>query len=310
MTSLIIKLFINDSDNVTDTKVRNSYGRTAGIVCIICNILLFAGKLVAGFLTGSIAITADAINNISDASGNIVSLIGFKLASKAPDEKHPYGHARYEYFSGLIVSVMITAIGFSLGKESLEKIISPAETAFSIVSVVILAVSILIKLWMCVFNKKMGKLINSDALIATSADSRNDVISTTAVLVSMILCRFTGIKAIDGIMGMLVALFIVYSGITLIRETLSPLLGETPDPKMVTMIEKKVMSYPGVLGMHDLMVHDYGPGHQFISLHIANIGHIKLALFLSDKRIETDMHQYIAKLLTDIFVVVTHECIA
>ncbi|MBQ7647213.1 MAG: cation transporter, partial [Clostridia bacterium] len=255
MTSLIIRLFIKDHENVSDVRVRTSYGKVAAIVCIVCNILLFAFKLFAGLITHSIAVTSDAINNLSDASGNILSLVGFKLASKAPDEKHPYGHARYEYFTGLAVSVMITAIGFSLGKESVEKIIHPADVDFSYLSLIILAVSVAVKFWMYLFNKKTGALINSDALRAAAADSRNDVITTSAVILSAVICRFTGIAVIDGIMGMLVSLFIIYSGISLIRETLSPLLGEAPDKELVANIEKKVMSYPGVLGMHDLMVH-------------------------------------------------------
>ena len=268
MTEWIVKTFIKNHDKVTEPTVRTAYGKLASTVGIFCNVLLFAGKLLAGLITGSIAIMADAVNNLSDASGNIVSLAGFKLAAKAPDQKHPYGYARYEYLAGLTVSAMILAIGFSLCKESVIKIYAPAEILFSWLSMGILASSIAVKLWMSHFNKVLGDKINSDTLKATAADSRNDVISTGAVLVSSLIGHYTGIARIDGIMGLLVAIFIIYSGFNLVRETMSPLLGESPDPELVTMIEKKVMSYPGVLGIHDLMVHDYGPGHKFASLHL------------------------------------------
>ncbi len=268
MTSFLIKHLIKTPDAVNDPQTRTAYGKLASVVGIFCNVLLFVGKLLAGLISGSIAIMADAVNNLSDAASSIVSLLGFKLATKSPDEKHPYGYARYEYLAGLSVSVMIVAIGLSLGKESIEKILSPEETLFSWLSVGILIVSILVKLWMAVFNRKIGKTINSDTLVATAADSRNDVISTAAVLVSMFVGLWTGFPIVDGIMGLLVALFIVYSGVGLVKETMSPLLGESPDPTLVSRIENKVLGYKNVLGMHDLMVHDYGPGHQFASLHI------------------------------------------
>ena len=268
MTSWIIKTFIKDFENYKDTHVRTQYGKLASVVGIVCNVLLFVGKLIAGLISGSIAIMADAVNNLSDAASNIVSLLGFKLSAMPPDEKHPYGYARYEYLAGFTVSALIVAIGISLGKESIEKLISPEMVTFSWLSVGILIGSILVKLWMSVFNKNIGKKIDSDTLIATAADSRNDVISTGAVLLSMFIAKFTGSAYVDGIMGILVACFIIYSGIGLVRETLSPLLGETPDPTLVERIESKVMSYEGVLGMHDLIIHDYGPGHQFASLHI------------------------------------------
>ena len=268
LTSFLIEKFIKTPEAVTDPQTRTAYGKLASIIGILCNVLLFVGKLLAGFVSGSIAILADAINNLSDASGNVVSLAGFKLAAKKPDKKHPYGYARYEYLAGLTVSVMIVAIGLSLGKESIEKIISPETTTFSWLSISILAVSIIVKIWMSVFNRHIGKKIDSDTLIATSVDSRNDVLSTVVVLISTVVGSLTGIAIIDGIMGLLVALFIIWSGFGLVRETISPLLGESPDPTLVTRIEDKVMSYEGVLGMHDLIVHDYGPGHQFASLHV------------------------------------------
>ena len=231
-------------------------------------LLLCLGKLAAGTLFGSIAIMADALNNLSDASSNVVSLIGFKLASKAPDAEHPYGHARYEYLAGLVVSVTILAIGFSLLKESAVKVLHPTAVAFSWLSVGVLAVSILVKLWMSRFNRTVGGIIHSETLMATAADSRNDVLTTGAVLLSTVVCSLTGWARLDGIMGVAVACFILWSGWGLVMDTLSPLLGQSPSPELVEHIERTVMSYPGVLGVHDLMVHDYGPGHQFASLHI------------------------------------------
>ena len=268
MTQLLIRLFIRHPENAKDPATRTAYGNLAGCVGMACNLLLCLGKLAAGTLFGSIAIMADALNNLSDASSNVVSLIGFKLASKAPDAEHPYGHARYEYLAGLVVSVTILAIGFSLLKESAVKVLHPTAVAFSWLSVGVLAVSILVTLWMSRFNRTVGGIIHSETLMATAADSRNDVLTTGAVLLSTVVCSLTGWARLDGIMGVAVACFILWSGWGLVMDTLSPLLGQSPSPELVEHIEQTVMSYPGVLGVHDLMVHDYGPGHQFASLHI------------------------------------------
>lgn len=268
MTKFLINLFIKDKESVANAKVRTAYGNLAGIVGIICNVLLFAGKYIVGTLFGSIAISADAINNLSDASSNIVSLLGFKLGSKKPDEEHPYGHGRYEYLAGLIVCVIILAIGISLAKESIMQIVHPTMVSFSWLSIIVLFASICVKLWLSLFSRTIGMKINSDTLLATAADSRNDVISTVVVIASTFLCKATGWFIIDGIMGLGVAAFILYSGVVLIRETLSPLLGKAPDPEMVEAIEKKVMTFPNVIGIHDLMVHDYGPGNTFATLHV------------------------------------------
>ena len=268
MTQFLIRCFIKRPDDVKDAAVRTAYGNLASLVGMACNILLCTGKLLAGTLFGSIAIMADALNNLSDASSNVVSLIGFRLAAKAPDAEHPYGHARYEYLAGLVVSVTILAIGLSLLKESALKVLHPTPVAFSWLSIGVLAASILVKLWLSGFNRAVGKKINSETLMATAADSRNDVLTTGAVLLSTILCSLTGYGIIDGIMGVGVAAFILWSGWGLVMDTLSPLLGESPSPELVEHIERTVMSYPGVLGVHDLMVHDYGPGHQFASLHV------------------------------------------
>lgn len=268
MTQFLIHCFIKRPDDVKDAAVRTAYGNLASLVGMACNILLCIGKLLAGTLFGSIAIMADALNNLSDASSNVVSLIGFRLAAKAPDAEHPYGHARYEYLAGLVVSVTILAIGLSLLKESALKVLHPTPVAFSWLSIGVLAASIFVKLWLSGFNRAVGKKISSETLMATAADSRNDVLTTGAVLLSTILCSLTGYGIIDGIMGVGVAAFILWSGWGLVMDTLSPLLGESPSPELVEHIERTVMSYPGVLGVHDLMVHDYGPGHQFASLHV------------------------------------------
>ena len=268
MTELLVKLFVKNSKDTKDTKVRLAYGNLAGIVGILCNVLLFAGKYIIGTLFGSIAIAADAVNNLSDASSNIVSLLGFKLGSKKADEEHPYGHARYEYLAGLVVCVIIVAIGLSLAKESILKVIHPSEVDCNVLMIVVLLISICVKLWMSIFNKKIGMRIESDTLIATAADSRNDVISTSAVVVATILCKVTGLNIIDGIAGIGVAVFILYSGIGLIKETLSPLLGKVPAAEFVNHITEKIQSYPGVIGVHDLMIHDYGPGNLFATVHV------------------------------------------
>jgi len=266
MTDLLLKLFIPKQKGESDTRL--AYGNLASIVCIVCNILLCTGKIAAGAIFGSIAILADGLNNLSDASSNVISLVGFKLGSAPADSKHPYGHARYEYIAALAVSVMILVIGLELGKESLGKIWQPQIAAFSWLSVAVLAASILVKLWMAAFNRRIGRMIDSEVLMATAADSRNDVISTAAVLVSLFVTKLTGIARVDGVMGLGVAVFILYGGIGMVRDTLSTLLGEAPDPALVKHIEDTVRSYPGVLGVHDLMVHDYGPGRRFAVLHV------------------------------------------
>ena len=268
MTTFLLRRFIPDYQNTADPAVRAKYGRLAGIVGIICNVLLFAGKLLAGAISGSVSVTADAVNNLSDASSSIVTLIGFRLAARPADEEHPYGHARMEYLSGLAVAAMIILIGAELVKSSFQKILHPEAVEFSALTAIVLTVSILLKLWMALFNRKLGRKISSAALTATAADSRNDVLSTAAVLVAAILCRVTGWDVLDGLMGVGVAVFILISGWGLVMDTLSPLLGESPSEDLVEHIEQTVMGYPGVLGVHDLMVHDYGPGHQFASIHV------------------------------------------
>ena len=267
MTNLLIRKFVKNYNNTADGEVRSAYGKLSGFVGIICNAVLFIGKILVGTLSGSVSITADAVNNLSDASSSIISLLGFKLASRPADEEHPYGHGRYEYLSGLMVAVLIMVIGVELLKGSVEKMINPVSVTFSYVTVCVLVFSIILKLWMAVFNTKTGKAINSKTLIATAVDSRNDVITTFAVLLAMLISNFTSLE-LDGWMGAMVALFILYSGFGLVKDTLDPMLGRAPDAEMVNGIRNKILSYPGVLGTHDLMVHDYGPGRQFASVHV------------------------------------------
>lgn len=266
LTDLIVKRIPN-YENVKDERVRGAYGMTASMVGMGCNVMLFAGKMLAGLLSGSVAIMADAVNNLSDASSSLISLIGFKLADKPADAEHPYGHGRYEYLSGLTVAVMILAIGVELLKSSVQKIFSPEPVTFSLLTVGILAASILVKLWMMGFNRNIGRRIDSTTLEATARDSRNDVITTSAVLLCTILAKVTGLD-LDGYVGAAVAAFILVSGFSLVRDTLDPLLGKAPSPETVRHIRGKIMAYPGVLGVHDLMIHDYGPGRQFASVHV------------------------------------------
>lgn len=266
MTNLLIRLFIRNSEQTQDNTVRSAYGKLASIVGILCNLLLFASKLTAGLLCGSIAIMADALNNLSDASSSIISLLGFKLASKPADEDHPYGHARYEYLAGLAVAALILIVGTDLLKNSFQKILHPTPVEPSWIAIGILVASIFAKLWLALFNTSIGKRIHSNTLIATATDSRNDVIATAAVLVAMLISHFTNVE-LDGYIGLAVALFILYSGVQLAKDTLDPILGHAPDGETVKAIRERIESYPEILGTHDLMVHDYGPGHQFASVH-------------------------------------------
>ncbi len=266
MTKLLLRLFVKNYRNTDDPKVRGAYGRLAGMVGLVCNLLLFAGKLVAGTLAGSVSVTADAVNNLSDASSSLVTLFGFKLAERPADEEHPYGHARMEYLSGLLVAVLILVIGVELAKSSIEKILHPEAVEFSVLTLCVLIASILVKLWMCLFCKKLGKTIDSTALEATAADSRNDVITTSAVLLGLLAGHFFRWR-IDGWVGALVAVFILLSGWSIAKETISPLLGKQADRELVRRISDLVLGHPKILGIHDLMVHDYGPGQCFATVH-------------------------------------------
>lgn len=265
MTNLLLKFFIK---HPTDSpKGRAAVGSLSGGVGIFCNLALFAMKLMIGIVSGSVSITADALNNLSDASGSVVTLVGFRVADKPADPHHPYGHARAEYLSGLAVAVLILFIGFELVKSSVEKIFHPEAIAFSPALAVVLVVSVGVKLWMFLFNRELGKRIGSDALLATAADSRNDCVATTAVLVSAVIEHLTALP-VDGWMGLAVALFILRSGFSMAKQTVSPLLGEGADSTLREDILDYIRSQPKVLGYHDLMVHDYGPGRRYASLHV------------------------------------------
>ena len=266
MTKLLLKLFIRNQ-NPQEFGTRAAVGKLSGAVGILCNLLLAAAKLVVGILAGAVSVTADAMNNFSDAASSIVTLVGFKLAEKPADSEHPYGHARFEYLSGLAVAALIIVIGFELAKTSLDKILHPAAVLVSVPLIVVLAASMAVKLWMSLFNRKLGKLIGSTALLAVSADSRNDVVATGAVLIAAVVERLTSLP-VDGYMGMAVALFILYSGANLAKETISPLLGEAASPELRKDIVKVLEGNDRVLGWHDLMVHDYGPGQRFASIHV------------------------------------------
>lgn len=267
MTQLLMKLFIKEAHDPQKPSFRSACGKLAGIVGIACNILLFLLKLVAGLLSGSVSVLADAINNLADASSSIVTLLGFKLAEKPADDDHPYGHARIEYLSGLIVAAMILYIGIELLKSSVSKIIHPEATAFTWLTIAILLASVAVKIWLSAFCRKLGKTIQSAALEATAADSRNDVISTLAVLLAGILSMIWGWK-IDGYVGLVVALFILYSGVGIAKDTIDPLLGAAPDPELTRMISDIILSHKQIYGIHDLIVHDYGPGRRFASVHV------------------------------------------
>lgn len=266
MVHILAKLFIRNSENMKDSKVRRSYGILCGTVGICLNILLFIGKFLAGTFSGSVSVTADAFNNLSDAGSSLVTMIGFKLAGAKPDPHHPFGHGRIEYVSGLVVSGIILIMAFELVKSSVEKIIHPGKVEYSAIALVILAVSIGVKLYMCFYNRAYGKKMDSAAMKATAMDSLSDVCATSVVLIAALAEKFWGLQ-IDGWCGVLVGLFIFYAGINAARETLNPLLGQPPEPELVAQIEELVMSYPQVRGVHDLIVHDYGPGRRMISLH-------------------------------------------
>lgn len=266
MIALLSRIFIKDASNVQQPSVRQAYGILCGAVGIFLNLCLFAGKFIAGAVSNSIAITADAFNNLSDAGSSIITLIGFHMAGQKPDPDHPFGHGRIEYISGLLVSILIILMGFELLKSSFTKIIHPEDLAFSPVIIVILAASILVKCYMYFYNRQIGKKINSAAMSATAADSLSDSISTAVVLASTLTAHFSGL-AIDGWCGLAVGLFICYSGFNAAKDTISPLLGQAPDREFVQQVNDIVMAHEGVLGIHDLIVHNYGPGRVLISLH-------------------------------------------
>ncbi len=270
MTSLLLKLFIKDYENIGDKDVREKYGVLGGIVGIICNILLCSSKIIFGLAAKSISIIADGLNNLSDMGSSVITMIGFKLSNKPADKDHPFGHGRMEYMSAFIVSVLILIVGFELGSSSVKSLINrEASPVYSTFSIIVLIGSVAVKLWMYLFNKKLGKIIDSDALMATAQDSINDCITTTAILAAVIISRiFTVSFNLDAILALFVAGFILWSGISSAKDTLASILGKAPDKGLIDEIENTVLSFEGFMGIHDLIVHDYGPGRQFASVHI------------------------------------------
>ncbi len=277
MTEFLVKLFIKNSDKITDNCVRQKYGTLTGVVGILCNLLLFILKFTAGIVSASISVMADAFNNLGDMGSSLITMLGFRLASKPADPDHPYGHGRFEYISAFIVSGLILIMGFELLKSSVNKILKPEPLDFSFISLAILIVSILIKLWMYLFNRKLGKKMNSAALIATAKDSLNDTLTTSAILLSVIVMMVTDIN-IDAYIGAAMSLFILWSGFKTAKETLDPLLGEPISEETAKTLEREIMAFSGFLGIHDLLAHNYGPGRCFASVHVevpANIDIVK-----------------------------------
>lgn len=266
LSNFLIKLFIKNSDDVQTPKVRNAYANLAGIVGILVNVILFLIKLSVGLLAGSVAIMADAFNNLSDAASSVITIIGFRMANKPADAEHPFGHGRIEYISALIVSFMVMLVGIQFIRSSFQRIMNPEAVKFELIPFILLLVSIGFKIWLSIFNKSIGSKINSSALKASGTDALGDVFTSTTVVISFFASRYTTFP-LDGYIGILVACAIVYSGYSLIKETLSPLLGEAPDPELVKEINESVLSYDNIIGVHDLIVHNYGPGRIMASIH-------------------------------------------
>lgn len=268
MTEILVRLFIKDRDNVRSPEVRRAYGTLGSVVGIILNIILAAGKCVVGLLFGAISLTADGINNLSDAGSQIISFISFKMAAKPADRDHPFGHARIEYVASMIVSFFILLVGWNVLSESVAKIFDPeTKTTFSWIMIIVLGVSVVVKLWLCLFNRRLADKIGSSVMKATAADSLSDAIATAAVLVAMLVFKFTGFDA-DGYMGVIVAVIIFIAGIKILNETKNAILGESADPEIVDSVKKIVAEFPDALGIHDMVVHSYGPGQTIVTLHI------------------------------------------
>lgn len=298
MTNFLIRIFIGKNKDATDTKVRGKYASLAGFTGILVNVLLFIGKLVLGIIAGSVAIIADAFNNISDAGSSVVALIGFRLASKPVDKEHPLGHGRLEYVSGFIVDMIIILVGFELFKSSLDKILHPALPTVGNVTLCILGAAILVKLWLFFFYKKIDKTIQSAAIKAAAFDSLSDCVATSLVLLSALVARIWGL-GIDGYAGILVATFILFTGAKAAKETIDLLLGSPPDKEFVASIYEFAKDYPHVIGIHDVMVHDYGPGRQIVSFHaeVPSDSDINIAHEEVD-RMERDMHEKFGCIVT------------
>lgn len=266
LSKFLVKRFIKSHENIDDENIRNKYGYLAGIVGIVCNFILFAVKLSVGLLTSSIAVLADAFNNLSDMASSIVTIVGFKLSSIPPDKEHPFGHGRLEYISALVVAFMVMLVGFQFVKSSVQRILNPVPIHFDWVPFVLLLISILVKVWLSSFNKFIGNAIDSSALKAASLDALGDVFTSSCVVLSFLAAKFTSLP-IDGYIGVVVSLAILYAGYSLIKETISPLLGEAPDPELVSKINEMILSYDHITGVHDLIIHNYGVGKCMASIH-------------------------------------------
>lgn len=266
MTKFLLRRFVKDYESVTDPEVRERYGTLSGCVGILLNLLISLSKFIAGVLTGAVSVTADAFNNLSDAASSLVTLVGFRLAGREADEDHPFGHGRFEYLAGLGVAVAILLVGVELAKGAVGKILHPEDVAFDFLSAGILVLSIAVKMWMYFFNRNLGKRISSAAMAATATDSLSDCVATGAVLLGLIVGQATG-YSIDGWVGILVAFFVLRAGWEAAKDTIDPLLGQAPDPELVKGIRETVLAHPEISGVHDLVVHDYGPGHRMVSLH-------------------------------------------
>ena len=266
MTDILVKLFVKNYDRTEDQKVRSAYGILSSVVGVICNIILFAIKLIAGLIINSISIMADAFNNLSDAASSIISFIGVKLAERPADKEHPFGHGRFEYIAALVVSFLILQVGLTLFKSSFKKVLKPEAVSFNLVLIAILCASILVKVWLMLFNRKLGNRINSTVMKATAADSMGDVLVTASTIISAIIAGVTGLK-IDGYIGLAVSIFVMISGFQIAKDTLEPLLGQAVDRKIYRTISDMVESYEGIVGSHDLIIHSYGPTHRMATIH-------------------------------------------
>ncbi len=266
MTEFLVKRFIKDYKNVENRKVRTQYGILSSIVGVLCNVVLFAVKMAIGMVINSISVMADAFNNLSDAASSVISFIGVKLAERPADKEHPFGHGRFEYISALAVAFLILQVGFTLFKSAIDKVFHPEKIEFNLILIIFLCISVLIKIWLMLFNRKLGKRINSTVMIATSADSKNDVIVTSATIISAIISGATGLN-IDGYIGLLVSVFVMLAGFNIAKDTLEPLLGEAVDRELYEKVTKMVQSYDGIVGTHDLIIHNYGPTHRMATIH-------------------------------------------
>lgn len=307
LSKLLVNRFIRNHDDVKNEKVRNSYGFLGGIIGIFINFSLFVIKLSVGLITASISVTADAFNNLSDAASSLITIIGFKLSSMPADKEHPFGHGRIEYISALIVAFMVMLVGIQFIKSSFEKIINPENVTFELIPFILLLISILLKVWLSRFNKYIGNIIDSSALKAASVDALGDVFTSSCVAISFLASKFISFP-IDGYMGMAVALFIVYSGFSLIKETLNPLLGEAPDPELVESIISKVSSYDNILGTHDLIIHNYGPGKCMCSIHAEipsdmNIVKIHEIIDKAEREISAELNIYLVIHIDPVYVI-------